>query len=433
MLYHAFELSHAAIAPIRQWVDLNKRLCQSPLNPMSYTWACKNISAACDVFESLTRRYEKPAWRLHETMINGYPVPIRERVVWEKPFARLLHFERDSAAKDKARSKERVDPRVLLVAPLSGHYATLLRSTVEAFLPEHEVYVTDWADAREVPLSKGRFDLNDYIDYVIEMLECIGPDAHVIGICQPGPPVLAAIALLSEKNSDFLPSSMTYMGSPIDTRLSPTVPNKLALERSYSWFKENMIYSVPWPNKGVMRRVYPGFMQLGGFITMNQDRHVLAHKEYFDHLVEGDCDSVNKHTEFYNEYLSVLDLTEEFYLQTIKDIFQEHKIPEGTFEHRGKRVNTHAITQVALMTVEGENDDISGIGQTQAAHDLCPNIPDDKKVDYIQQGVGHYGVFSGKRFRTEIQPRIKEFIRSNFDKTKEAKYQAAYSKVVRSD
>ncbi|VUD48086.1 hypothetical protein TDB9533_01161 [Thalassocella blandensis] len=432
MLYHAFELSHAAIAPIRQWVDINKRLYQSPLNPMSYTWAGKNISAACDVFESLTRRYEKPAWRLHETMINGYPVPIKERVVWQKPFARLLHFERDAEAKDSARQKDKVDPRVLLVAPLSGHYATLLRSTVEAFLPEHEVYVTDWADAREVPLSKGHFDLNDYIDYFIDMLECVGPDAHVIGICQPGPPVLAAIALLSEQKSDFLPSTMTYMGSPIDTRLSPTVPNNIAMERSYSWFKENMIYSVPWPNKGVMRRVYPGFLQLGGFITMNQDRHVLAHKEYFDHLVEGDCDSANKHTEFYNEYLSVLDLTEEFYLQTIKDIFQEHKIPEGTFEHRGKRVNTHAIKDVALMTVEGENDDISGIGQTQAAHDLCSNIPDDKKVDYIQQGVGHYGVFSGKRFRTEIQPRIKEFIRSNFDKSKEAKYQAAYPKVIKS-
>ncbi len=432
MLYHAFELNHAAVAPIRQWVDISKRVCQSPLNPLSYTWAGKNVSAACDLFEAVTRRYEKPAWRLDETTINGYPVPVKERVIWQKPFGRLLHFERDLSAKHKARDKRRVDPRVLLVAPLSGHYATLLRSTVEAFLPEHEVYVTDWADAREVPVNSGRFDLNDYMDYFMEMLKCIGPDAHVIGICQPGPPVLAAVALMSQNDSDVLPSSMTFMGSPIDTRLSPTTPNKIALERSYSWFKENMIYSVPFPNKGFMRRVYPGFLQLGGFITMNQDRHVLAHKDYFEHLVEGDCDSANRHKEYYDEYLAVLDLTEEFYLQTIKDVFQEHKLPEGTLMHRGQKVDTHAITKVALMTIEGEKDDISGIGQTQAAHDLCPNIPDEKKTDYIQPGVGHYGVFSGTRFRTEIQPRLKEFIRQNFEPAKEAKFQLAYPKLVSS-
>lgn len=431
MLYHAFELSHAAIAPIRQWVDINKRFYQSPLNPMSYTWTGKNISAACDVFEAVTRRYGKPAWRLSETTINGYPVPVRERVVWEKPFARLVHFERDQQAKAKARSEGWVDPRVLLVAPLSGHYATLLRGTVEAFLPEHEVYVTDWADAREVPVSKGHFDLNDYMDYIMQMLECIGADAHVIAICQPGPPVLASVAYMSQKGSEFLPASMTFMGSPIDTRLSPTVPNKLAMERSYSWFKENMIYTVPFPNKGVMRRVYPGFLQLGGFITMNQERHLLAHKEYFDHLVEGDCDSANKHKEFYDEYLAVLDLTEEFYLQTIRDVFQEHKLPEGTLEHRGTRIDTKAIKEVALMTVEGENDDISGIGQTQAAHTLCSNIPDNMQIDYIQPGVGHYGVFSGKRFRTEIQPRIKEFIRQYFDKNKEKGFQKANPELIR--
>ncbi|MFT5083806.1 MAG: poly(3-hydroxybutyrate) depolymerase [Lentisphaeria bacterium] len=421
MLYHAFELNHAVVAPLRQFMDINKRLYDSPFNPLSYTLTGKNISAACDLFETITRRYDKPEWGLTETIINGHPVPVEKRVVWEKPFARLLHFARDNQELAKARSN--VDPRVLIVAPLSGHYSTLLRGTVEAFLPEHEVYVTDWSDARQIPLSAGKFDLNDYIDYFIEMLEFVGPNAHVVSICQPGPPVLAAISVLSEAESEFLPSTMTYMGSPIDTRLSPTVPNNIARERSFSWFKENMIYSVPWPNKGLMRQVYPGFLQLGGFITMNHDRHVMAHKEYFDHLVDGDCDSANRHTEFYDEYLSVQDLTAEFYLQTIQDIFQEHKIPNGTFEHRGKIVKPEKITKVALMTVEGENDDISGIGQTQAAHDLCVNIPESMQVDYIQPGVGHYGVFSGKRFRTEIQPRIKEFMRQYFDRKVETKFQ----------
>jgi len=432
MLYHAYELNHAAVAPLRQMMEFNRRLCESPWNPLSYTVAGKNIAAACDVFEAVTRRYGKPQWQIPETMMNGYPVPVSERVIWQKPFGRLLHFEKSFSAKSQARRADKVDPRVLIVAPLSGHYATLLRGTVEAFLPEHEVYVTDWADAREVSCSQGKFDLNDYMDYFIEMLECVGPDAHVVGICQPGPPVLAALSLLSEDDVDFLPATMTFMGSPIDTRLSPTVPNVIAQERSYEWFKENMIYSVPWPNKGVMRRVYPGFMQLGGFITMNQDRHVLAHKEYFSHLVEGDCDSAKRHKEFYDEYLAVLDLTEEFYLQTIRDVFQEHKLPEGTFMHHGRLVKPEAITKIALMTVEGEKDDISGVGQTQAAHDLCLNLQESMHVDYVQPGVGHYGVFSGTRFRTEIQPRMKEFMRQYFNHKKEAEFQAANPNLFKS-
>ncbi len=432
MLYHAFELNHAAVAPLRQIVDFNRRLCESPFNPMSYTWTGKNISAACELFEAITRRYDKPAWNIPETTINGYPVPVQERVIWQKPFCRLLHFERDASAKSKAGREDYVDPRVLIVAPLSGHYATLLRGTVEAFLPEHEVYVTEWADARNVPFNKGKFDLNSYVDYVTEMLDVLGPDAHVIAICQPGPPVLAAISLMAENKSPNLPASFMIMGSPIDTRLSPTLPNRLAQERSYDWFKEHMIYSVPWPNKGWMRRVYPGFLQLGGFITMNQDRHVSAHRKYFDHLVEGDCDSANKHKEFYDEYLAVLDLTEEFYLQTIRDVFQEHKIAERTFKHRGQLVRPEAIKNVGLMTVEGEKDDISGVGQTQAAHALCSGIPDGMQLDYIQPGVGHYGVFSGTRFRTEIQPRMKEFMRRFFDTKKEKALQKKQPHLVRS-
>lgn len=423
MLYHFYELNHAAIAPLRQTAEFQKRFFQSPCNPTSYTWLGRSIAASCDLFESLTRRYGKPAWGIEQTMVNGYPVPLKERVVWQRPFCNLLHFKRDRKALASARDKSTPDPRVLLVAPLSGHYATLLRRTVEAFLPDHEVYVTDWMDAREIPLSAGSFDLNDYIDYIIGMLDFLGPDAHVIGICQPGPPVLAAISLMSEDNNENLPASMIFMGSPIDTRKSPTVPNKVAMERSYGWFKDNMIYSVPWPNRGFMRKVYPGFLQLGGFITMNQDRHVIAHRDYFSHLVEGDCDSVQKHREFYDEYLAVMDLTEEFYLQTIRDVFQEQKLPNGKLEHRGRMVKPAAISKVALMTIEGEKDDISGIGQTQAAHDLCVNIPEKMHCDYVQLGVGHYGVFSGTRFRTETQPRIREFIRRYFDKKKEAQFQ----------
>lgn len=423
MLYHAYELNHAALAPWRELAEFNKRILEHPYNPFSDTWAARSAVAACDLFESVTRRYGKPAWRLDETIINGNPVGVQENVVWSKPFCNLLHFKRDRHQLDFCRDKEYVDPRILIVAPLSGHYATLLRRTVDAFLPEHEVFVTDWVDAREVPLADGGFDLNDYIDYIRDMIRVVGPNAHVIGICQPGPPVLAAISLMSEDEDDCLPSSMTFMGSPIDPRKSPTVPNEVAMERSYGWFKDNMIYTVPWPNKGVMRRVYPGFLQLGGFITMNQDRHFMAHKEYFNHLVEGDCDSAQKHREFYDEYLSVLDLSEEFYLQTIRDIFQEFKIPKGDFYHRGIRVKPEAIKKVALMTVEGERDDISGIGQTQAAHTLCSSLPDSMKIDYIQPGVGHYGVFSGTRFRTEIQPRMKEFFRSHFDFKVEKKFQ----------
>lgn len=423
MLYHAYELSHAAVAPWRQAADYQKRLYQSPYNPLSYTWAGRSFVAACDLFESLTRRYAKPEWNLHKTLINGYPVSVTEEVVWRKPFCELLYFRRSASELALARPTAKADPRVLLVAPLSGHYATLLRRTVEAFLPDHEVFVTCWSDAREVPLADGQFDLNDYIDYIMDMIRVVGPQAHIVGICQPGPPVLAAIALMSEDEDPALPATMTYMGSPIDPRESPTVPNKVALERSYGWFKDNVIYSVPWPNKGFMRRVYPGFLQLGGFISMNHERHFLAHKEYFEHLVQGDCDSVYKHREFYDEYLAVLDLTEEFYLQTIRDVFQEFKLPRGEFFHGGRRVRPQAINKVALMTVEGEKDDISGIGQTQAAHGLCSGLPEDMKVDYIQPGVGHYGVFSGTRFRTEIQPRMRQFMRNYCDAGKELAYQ----------
>ncbi len=421
MLYHLYELNHAAVKPFRGVASVSKKMLDSSFNPMSYTLPGKMMGAAFDLFETLTRRYDKPEFNLPSTTINGQPVDIHENVVWSKPFCNLLHFQRDEEQLKKARSKPANEPRVLLVAPLSGHYSTLLRGTVEAFLPNHEVFITDWTDARVVPASAGKFDLNDYIDYIIEILHFIGPKANVIAICQPGPPVLAAISYMAAKKSDYLPATMTYMGSPLDTRLSPTLPNQLANERSLTWFEQNMIFTVPWPNPGFMRRVYPGFIQLSSFIAMNQDLHIDAHRGYFNHLIEGDCDSVQKHREFYDEYLAVLDLTEEFYLQTIHEVFQKHSLPKGELYHRGDKIDPSVIETVALMTVEGERDDISGIGQTQAAHTMCSNIPESKRFDYVQPGVGHYGVFNGKRFRSEIQPRIRDFIRSNFSTEEEAK------------
>jgi len=432
MLYQAFEFNHAAVIPWRQMAKASRKLYQTPVNPWSRTTIGKQVSAACQLFEDVTRRYPKPAWHLNQTQVSGYTVQVKEHVVLQKPFAKLLHFERDLNDLKHAGAGTSAQPRVFIIAPLSGHHATLLRHTVEAFLPDHEVYITDWIDAREVPVSEGTFDLSDYVDYVMEMLEILGPGANVVAICQPGPPVLAAISLLSQNKASCLPATMSYMGSPIDARESPQVPNQIASENNYQWFRKNMIYTVPWPNPGYMRRVYPGFLQLGGFISMNKERHISAHKAYFDDLVQGNEAGAEKHTEFYNEYLAVLDLSAEFYLQTIKDVFQEHKLARGIFEHRGQRVDPGAIDQVALMTVEGENDDISGIGQTKAAHHLCSSIPDHMKIDYMQPGVGHYGIFSGKSYRNDIQPRLKKFMLTYYDEAKETTLQQQRPELIRS-
>ena len=410
MLYSAFEFGYAAMTPARLAAGFGAKFWRSPVNPLADTWVARASAAALDVFENATRRYPKPAWEIDETLVAGTAVPVSIETVAEKSFARLLHFRRDERALRAARGAGHRDPTTLIIAPLSGHYATLLRGTVEAMLPGHDVYITDWTNARNVPVSAGRFDLNDFVDYLVEFLEAIGPGTHAIAVCQPGPALLAAAALMSEDENPCRPASITIMGSPIDARRSPTVPNLLAQERKFDWFERNMIYTTPAPYPGVMRRVYPGFVQLYSFLSMNHDRHLNAHYDYFNHLVEGDGDGADKHRSFYDEYLSVLDLTEEFYLQTIREVFQEFSLAEGNFLHRGRRVRPEAITDIALMTVEGENDDISGIGQTQAAHDLCVNIPAEMKFDYIQPGVGHYGVFNGSRWRTEIQPRLAKFI-----------------------
>jgi poly(3-hydroxybutyrate) depolymerase len=402
--YHAYEAVHMMVSPARGLSDAMQLAFKNPANPLTYTPFGRTVAASCELFERTTRRYGKPAFDLPETTINGVKVAVEERVVWERPFGRLVYFDR------KIEGRRKPQPKVLLVAPMSGHYATLLRGTVEAFLPGHEVYITDWTDARLVQLSAGRFDLDDYIDYVIAMLHKLGPDTHVMAVCQPAVPVIAAVARMEAENDPSAPRSMTLMGGPIDTRRSPTEVNKLAQDRGIDWFRANCITKVPFPHQGFFREVYPGFLQLSGFMAMNLDRHVTAHYDMFKHLVRGDGDSAEKHRDFYDEYMAVMDLTAEFYLQTVETVFVEHALPKGTMMHRDKPVDLKAVRRVALMTVEGENDDISGVGQTQAAHDLCPNIPADKRVHYLQKGVGHYGVFNGSRFRSEIAPRISDFM-----------------------
>lgn len=412
MLYALHEAAYYASTPMRAAARVARDFWGSPLNPAANTDLGRRIHAGADLFSNVTRRYGKPAWNIDTIKVGQVDVRVRPTVVWESPWARVIQFDRDMADMRRA-GKFSLDPAVLIVAPLSGHYATLLRGTVEAFLPDHAVFIVDWVNAREVSMLEGRFDFHDYIDHIIQMLAVLGPRPNVVAVCQPGPPVLAAAALMAEENHPSRPASMTFMGSPIDARLSPTVTNNLAEDKPFAWFQSNMIYTVPPPYVGAGRRVYPGFVQLASFMSMNKAKHQEAHRRYFGHLVSGDGDSADKHLEFYDEYLSVLDLTEEFYLQTIDIVFQQHLLPKGELVHRGKLVRPDLITDIGLMTVEGENDDISGIGQTQAAHGLTPNLPDDMKADYVQPGVGHYGVFNGRRFREEIYPRVRAFIRKS--------------------
>jgi poly(3-hydroxybutyrate) depolymerase len=406
-LYWFYEMSQASLNPARAWADATRLFFKNPINPLSFTTFGKSVAAAAELFERSTRRYGRPEWRISSTLVGGERVPVNITTVWERPFCRLLHFERVFEHHPK-----RPQPRLLIVAPLSGHFATLLRGTVEAFLPNHDVYVTEWVDSRMVPLSEGRFDLDDYIDYVISILHGLRGDTHVVAVCQPAVPVLAAVALMEADNDPYAPVSMTLMGGPIDTRSHPTIVNTLAQRRGIDWFRSHVITKVPFPNPGFMRDVYPGFLQLNGFVTMNLDRHIEAHRQLFQHLVRGDGDSAQKHREFYDEYLAVMDLPAEYYLQTVDTVFVRQALPKGQMTHRGRPVDPAAIKRVALLTIEGEHDDISGVGQTEAAHRLCVNIPPDRQAHYLQLGVGHYGVFNGSRFRSEIAPRIADFVLS---------------------
>ncbi|MDX1580037.1 MAG: polyhydroxyalkanoate depolymerase [Alphaproteobacteria bacterium] len=405
MLYHVHEIGRATLEPVRIAATVGEMVFSNTYNPWSYTWAGKAIAAGCQVFESITRHYEKPKFGLNDTIIDGRRVKVEVEIVGRKSFCQLKHFKRAEERPD--------DPKLLIVAPLSGHFATLLRGTVETLLPDHDIYITDWRDAREVPIFEGHFDLDDYIDYIIDYLRMLGPNTHIMAVCQPAVPVLAAVSLMAENDEPCQPSSMILMGGPIDTRKSPTVPNNLATEHSYDWFENTLIARVPPTAPGFGRRVYPGFLQLTGFVSMNLDRHMDSHFQLFNHLIEGDGDSVEKHREFYEEYNAVMDLTAEFYLQTIKTVFQDHALPKGEMMHRDRLVKPSAIKKTAVLTVEGEKDDITGPGQTQATHELCSGLPDHLHKDYVQPGVGHYGVFNGRRWHNEIAPVVREFIREH--------------------
>jgi poly(3-hydroxybutyrate) depolymerase len=406
-MYWFYELGHAALNPSRAFADATRLFFKNPANPFAHTAYGKSVAATMELFERSTRRYRRPEWGIETTTVGAEKIPVTIKTVWQRPFCRLLHFERSFA-----RPPRRPQPKLLIVAPMSGHYPTLLRGTVETFLPNHDVYITEWIDARMVPLAEGRFDLDDYIDYIISILHVLDGDVHVIAVCQPSVPVLAAVALMEADKDPNVPRSMVLMGGPIDTRINPNDVNKLAERRGLHWFQNHVITKVPFPHPGVMRDVYPGFLQLHGFMSMNLDRHIEAHHNLFLHLVKADGDSAQKHREFYDEYLAVMDLAAEFYLQTVDTVFIRHALPKGQMTHRGRPIDTSAIERVALMTVEGENDDISSVGQTEAAHALCMNIPDEHKVHYVQPVVGHYGVFNGSRFRAEIAPRIADFVLS---------------------
>ena len=404
MMYFAHELGRAAMKPMRMLTSVHSTLLQHRMSPLSRIPGSRSVASAYDVFGDLTRRYSKPAFNLPTTLCDGKQVDVHEAILCRKPFAQLKHFKRDVARPD--------DPKLLIVAPLSGHFASLLRGTVEAMLPDHNVYITDWRDACKVPLSKGDFGLDDYVDYVIDFIDHLGPDTHVLAVCQPVVPVLAAVAIMAEDDHPAAPRSLTLMSGPVDGRVDPTAPCKVATQHNLAWFKRNLVHSVPAPYPGAMRKVYPGFLQLTGFVNMNFDRHVDAYRGLFRSIRDNETEKVSRHREFYNEYLAVMDLPATYYLDTIKRVFQEFHLARGCFKHRGRLVNPAAIRNTALMTVEGEKDDISSPGQTRAAQDLCVNVPDSRRLHHLQPDVGHYGVFNGSKWRESIAPRLRDFIRA---------------------
>jgi len=395
VLYSLYEAQHAWLTPFRYLAEVQRGLLGHPYNPWSQAPLARQLAASNDLFLRVTQRYEKPEWRIENADIE---------VALDKPFCKLLHF------KPRLAKAPRNVPKVLVVAPLSGHHATLLRDTVRTLLDEHDVWVTDWVDARMVPAAAGPFHLADYVDTIREFIRLLSPELHVISVCQPTVPVLCAIALMAESGEPQQPKTMTMMGGPIDARKSPTAVNNLAMTRPLSWFERNVIQRVPAKYPGYARRVYPGFLQHLGFVAMNPDRHVNAHWDYFNHLVEGDDDSADRHRDFYDEYNAVLDLPAEYYLDTVRSVFQEFALPKGRMFIRDRLVRPQAIRETALLTIEGELDDISGNGQTEAAQGLCKGIPEREREHFLAKGVGHYGIFSGRKYREMIYPKIREFI-----------------------
>jgi poly(3-hydroxybutyrate) depolymerase len=397
MLYSLYETQHAWLTPLRLIAEAQRGWFAHPFMPWADVPLAKQLAASNDLFLRVTQRYEKPEWR-----IGGADI----EVALCKPFCKLLHFT-------PAARRGRAVPKVLVVAPLSGHHATLLRDTVRTLLAEHDVWVTDWVDARRVPLAAGPFHLADYVDYVREFIRLLSPDAHVISVCQPTVPVLCAIALMAEGREPQQPKTMVMMGGPIDARKSPTAVNNLAMTRPLSWFERHVIHRVPARYPGYHRRVYPGFLQHLGFVAMNPDRHLNAHTDYFNHLLQGDDESAERHRDFYDEYNAVIDLPAEYYLDTVKAVFQDFALPKGRMFIRDRLVRPQTIRDTALLTIEGELDDISGNGQTEAAHLLCLNIDKGRREHYLAPRVGHYGIFSGRRWREMIYPRVRDFIRAH--------------------
>ena len=401
MLYALHDAAYAAMLPARMFARSASALMRDVPGPEMLTWPARAIVAWSDVTHDLLRPRGKPDWGICQS--RGDQTPLAETVELDQPFVRLLRFAKPDTT----------GPRVLLVAPMSGHHATLLRGTTQDLLDTgHEVFVTDWRDARVVPIGAGAFGLADYVEALIVFLRHLGPDTHVIAVCQPAPAVVAAVSLLASRRENCQPRSMTLMGGPVDTRAAPTAVTKLAEQHSIAWFERNLVATVPAWHPGAFRRVYPGFMQLAAFMSMNPDRHVEAHRRMFDHLIKGDEDSAAAHRKFYDEYLAVMDVPADYYLETVDQFFIQHTLGRGTMMVRGEHVNPAAIERTALMTVEGELDDISAPGQTLAAQTLCANIPAERRTQYLQHGVGHYGIFNGRRWRSEILPRVAEFMRA---------------------
>ncbi len=406
MLYNAYEMQRSMLAGASAMANFGAGMLQNPTNPFAYFGGGPVIGSALEVFAHAAAPRGKPEFGLHSTMIDGRDVPVNEQIVVRKPFGQLKRFAREGAEGG---------PKLLIVAPMSGHYATLLRGTVERMLPFADVYVTDWRDAKLVPLSDGTFDLDDYIDYLIAYMEHIGPNegqggAHMLAVCQPSVPCYAAACLMSADKHPCRPKTLTMMGGPIDTREAPTAVNTLATKRPHAWFEQNVIATVPMTYPGAGRKVYPGFLQLAGFMSMNLGNHMVSHFEMFKHLVEGDGESADTTKDFYEEYRSVCDMTAEFYLQTIDVVFQTHAIANGTFQHRGRIADPAAITDIALLAIEGERDDISGLGQTKAALSLANKLPAAKKRYMMAEGAGHYGIFNGNKWRTKIAPVVEAWI-----------------------
>lgn len=412
MLYQLYETQRALMAPFSEFASASAKLYNHPLSPFAHTPMAQRISAGFDLLHRLAKEYEKPEFGITSVAVDGVNVAVQEQVALHKPFCRLLRFKRFSDDPE-ALEKMKAQPTVLVVAPLSGHHATLLRDTVKSLLQDHKVFITDWTDARMVPTAAGPFHLDDYVAYVQDFIRLIGPSVHVISVCQPTVPVLAAVSLLASRG-EFTPRTMTMMGGPIDARKSPTAVNNLAMNKSYNWFETNVIYRVPPNFPGAGRPVYPGFLQHTGFVAMNPDRHLQSHYDYFRHLIAGDDDSAESHRQFYDEYNAVLDMPAEYYLDTIKTVFQDFALVNGSWVVRGEPVRPQDIATSALLTVEGELDDISGAGQTRAAHDLCSGIPKARQFHYDVEGAGHYGIFSGRRWREKVYPEVKSFI-ARFD------------------